>query len=94
MKPVKAPRKWKFILIELEIDGKVVSNVIATQYKFQSAYNPILREGQTQRLPWAIYISKTTYYKAIESKSEFFQDRGKNGRFIKIKPILYEDERP
>jgi len=88
------PKKWLYIDVVLEIDEKVVSKQIASHMTFQDIYNRILREGQTQRLPWAIFISKSNYKKPGIINSGFWQDRDKDGKFIKIKPILYEDERP
>lgn len=81
---VKPPKKWTYILIELEIDGVVVESKVATQVTFEKTYKNILYEGQTQRLPWAIFISQF-YYKnptAID-----YRERDKNGRYLKTQNI-------
>ena len=80
---VVPPKKWLYIDIVLEIDGKETSKQIASQKTFQDIYKRILYEGQTQRLPWAIFISKSYYIKPRIINSGFWQDRDTNGRFIK-----------
>lgn len=81
---VKPPRTWEYILIELEIDGKVIDSRIASRFLFNSLYNSLLTEAQTQTLPWAIFISKFYY-----TKPKVFdgRDRDENGRYIKTKNI-------
>lgn len=88
---VKPPKKWAYIIIELEIDSVVVESKVATQVTFEKTYNNLLYEGQTQRLPWAIFISLFYYKKPTVID---YRDRDKNGRYIKTQPILYENERP
>lgn len=87
------PKKWAYVDIVLEIDGREVSKQIASHVTFQDIYKRTLYEGQTQRLPWAIFISKSTYIKP-KVNSGFWQDRDRRGRFIKTKTSCYENERP
>lgn len=93
---VTPPKKWEYILIELEIDGKVIDSRIASHSTFEGFYKHLLRIGQLQTLPWALFISKSNYLKPRVYLDNRWQLRNKNGRFIKAetKPILYEDERP
>lgn len=80
---VTPPRKWQYIDIVLEIDGKEITKQIASHVTFQDIYKRILYEGQTQRLPWAIFISKSDYRKPRIINSGFWQDRDRHGKFIK-----------
>lgn len=80
---VKPPSKWKFICIELEIDGKVVESVTAAKCTFEIMYKALLRDGQNQRLPWALFISKSIYQKHREVNIEDRYHRDKNGKFAK-----------
>jgi len=82
---VKPPTKWKYITIELEIDGVIVSYKVASHVTFDKMYQNILYEGQTQRLPWAIFILRSYYRKPRIINSGFWQDRDRNGRFMKVK---------
>lgn len=80
---VKPPSRWKFICIELEIDGRVIESVTASKYTFDSLYISLLRDGQTQRLPWAIFISMSSYQKHREVDVNDRYHRDKKGRFAK-----------
>lgn len=91
---IKPPRKWTYIFIELEIDGVVIESNTATQVTFEKIYNKLLYEGQTQRLPWAIFISKSYYRKPRIINSGINQDRDSNGIFIKPQTLNHENERP
>jgi hypothetical protein len=84
---VTPPKKWLYIDIVLEIDGVEVNKRIASQVTFQDVYKRILYEGQTQRLPWAIFISKSSYIKPRIINSGFCQDRDRYGRFIKTNAL-------
>lgn len=86
MNKVKPPRKWKFINIELEIDGSIVEQVVAAHYTFDSMYKSLRRKGQNQRLPWAIFISRSTY-KNHWVKNPDYYNRDRYGRFIKTKTL-------
>lgn len=86
---VTPPKKWTYILIVLEIDDVVVESKVATRVTFSKTYNNLLYEGQTQRLPWAIFISLYYYKKPTVID---YRDRDNNGRYIKTQPILYENE--
>lgn len=89
------PRTWEYILIELEIDEKVVDSRIASQGTYKKFISYLIEEGQTQRLPWAVIISQSKHRKPKPQLDNTWQERDKLGRFIKTKPILYEeDERP
>lgn len=72
-----------YIDVVLEIDGKEITKQIASHTTFQDIFKRLQREGQTQRLPWAIFISKSNYLKPRVINSGFWQDRDRNGRFIK-----------
>lgn len=89
---VKPPKSWIYIEIQLEIDGVVVESKVATQFTFDKIYAPILYEGQTQQLPWAIFILKFYYQRPKVIGA--WRDRDRSGKFIKSKPLLYENERP
>lgn len=91
---VRPPKKWEYTDVVLEIDGVEVTKQIASKVTFKDIYKRILYEGQMQRLPWAIFISRSNYRKPRVINSGINQDRDRNGRFIKTKPILYENERP
>lgn len=80
---IKPPLKWAYTLIELEIDGKVIDNRIAPLAHFDRMYNDLLRQGQTQRLPWAIFISKSNYQKPRKYYNNYWQKRDNKGRFLK-----------
>lgn len=80
---VTPPKKWIYIEVVLEIDEKEVTKQIASQKSFQDILKRLQREGQTQRLPWAIFISKSNYIKPRVINSGFWQDRDRNGRFVK-----------
>lgn len=73
------PKKWKFILIELEIDEVAVASSIASHLTFNHIYDSLLYEGQTQRLPWAIFISRSSYKDSRKISGDFF-DHDENGR--------------
>lgn len=87
---VAPPRKWLYIDVVLEIDGKEITRQIASRVTFQDIYKRVLYESQTQRLPWAIFISKSTYERHIVINSGLLKERDRYGRFIKTKSILYE----
>ena len=75
------PKSWEYILIELEIDEKAVDSRIASQGTYKKFISYLIKEGQTQTLPWAVVISQYKKHKA--------------NLFLVTKPILYEeDERP
>jgi hypothetical protein len=83
----KPPKKWQYILIELEIDERVIDTRIASQSTFDYMYNYLLRSGQTQSLPWTLFISKYNHVKPRVINSGICQDRDRHGRFIKIETI-------
>jgi len=86
MSKVKPPHKWKFINIDLEIDETVVKQAVSAHCTFNSTYKALLREAQNQRLPWAIFISRSTY-KNHWVKNPDYYDRDRYGRFIKTKTL-------
>lgn len=92
---ITPPKKWQYILIELEIDGKVIDSRIASHLTFDGFYKHLRRIGQLQTLPWGVYVSKSNYLKPRTYLDNRWQERDKQGRFLKkdTKPILYEDER-
>lgn len=81
---VKPPNKWKHIDVVLEIDGKVIDTKVTSHVTFKSIYTRLLREGQTQRLPWALFISRSNYKKPRVINSGWGQDRDRNGKFTKV----------
>lgn len=80
---IKPPKKWVYIEIELEIDGVVVDSKVSTQFTFDKNYNRLLREAQTQTLPWSIFILRFYYRQPTPARFISYRDRDKNGRFIK-----------
>lgn len=89
------PRNWEYILIELLIDERVVDSRIASQGTYTHFVMFLINEGQTQTLPWAVIISQSKHRKPKPQLDNTWQKRDRSGRFIKTKPILYEeDERP
>lgn len=81
---IRPPNKWNYISIDLEIDGIVVDTRITSQFTFEKTYNRLLREGQTQMLPWSIFISRHYFKKPTVID---YRDRDSKGRFIKTQPI-------
>ncbi len=84
---IKIPSGWEYILIDLEIDEKIVDSRIASRGTFYLFYKILLKEGQTQRLPWAIFIKKAKYKKGIPQINNTWQPRDRKGKFIKIENI-------
>lgn len=89
---VKPPRKWEYIKIELEIDGKVIDVRIASQSTFDRMYHDLLRQGQTQRLPWDTFISKANYIKPRKYLNNSWQKRDAFGKFIKTQRELFKQD--
>lgn len=80
---VTPPKKWIYIEVVLEIDEKEVTKQIASHTTFQDIFKRLQREGQTQRLPWAIFISKSNYLKPRVIPDVRWQKRDSNGKFLK-----------
>lgn len=55
------PSSWEYILIELEIDGRMVDSRIASHGTYNKYVSFLINEGQTQRLPWSVIISRSTH---------------------------------
>lgn len=58
MRMAKHPN-WKRIVLELEINGRVETSRIAHTSTFDKYLKDLRAIGESQRLPWAIFIIKT-----------------------------------
>lgn len=74
------PGNWEHVLIELEIDGKVVDSRIANNGTYERMLKFLVSVGEAQSLPWAVFISKQEFkfnkkHRLINMKGKFLHKR-------------------